>query len=184
MKKIMYLMLIGLAAMFTACDGNSGDDDSAGDGDVDSGVKDSGTGDSDTDSDTDADSDTDTDADTDADSDTDTDTDVNDPTACDCLNGVSQEAGCVDISGDWYLQNYTHDTDSLLTVSLTIVGKMCKVDSTGPQKFFYSYTGIMLPLEFFSEEDNQHEQVYYTSDSILHVKQWGQSSNNDYPFTR
>ncbi len=171
MRNIFALMaIVMMAAFVTACD--EGDDcveDENGDC-VD------GDADGDTDSDTDSDTDTDTDSDTDSDTDTDTDTETDDPTACDCLKTEDPDNGCYDIEGDWYIVNYSHIPDHLLTIILTVSGDECKVESTGAATFYYALFGTELPLETYNAEDDQHVKIYRNdtvSTAVLHVNFWG-----------
>ena len=166
---VIFIMGVALAVVgnLMGCDnGGAGDDDTGTDGDTDV----------DTDGDSDGDTDSDTDGVTDSDSDTDTGSESDDPTACDCLKTEAPADGCYNIEGDWYSAGFPHNSYYLLTVILTIVGSQCKVESTGPQKFFYTYTGIMLPMETYVAEDNEHELIERADDGdtpVFHAKRWG-----------
>jgi hypothetical protein len=177
---IMAIVMMAPTSLTTvACD--NGDDDASC---TDTGCDSDTDGDTDSDSDSDSDTDTDTDSDTDSDSDTDTDTESDDPTACDCFGVDDPDNGCYNIEGNFYLHGYPHDADTLLSITLTIDGADCKVESTGEMNFYYPLYGVDLPIETYNTADDQGVRLYHNdSDGMLHVELWG-GLVEDLPYER
>lgn len=102
-----------------------------------------------------------------------------DATACDCLNGVSDAEGCVDIEGAFYTFGYDCcDPEHLMTVTLTQMEVNCKIEFSGDTYLFLSFETKTLPASIDYEPEDWTFELYM-DDGMLVQKKIVEASGDD-----